>query len=150
MSLELILVFGLSGIPSSESLQIALDNARIPIQVEAETDLRRQSGFVPLVYDGRKTGFYLSRVEYKDFTDDYPDAKLENFDARAALLFGFGGNFMECAAALHSASALVVAFGAKAFDTESGTYLSETELNEYAKECYTEAKKASKANSSPP
>ena len=140
MSLDLILVFALSAPPSADKLQSALDRQNIPIRVSPSTDLQKQSGFMPVDYGEKEAGFHVTQLTYSEFTADFPAAKLSNDAARAVVSFGFGGHFLECAAAFRVASVLVSEFGAQAFDTEWGNYMSLADIEATAAACDEQSK----------
>lgn len=141
MSLELVLVFALATPPSAGSLQSALDRKGIPIHVSQYDDLQKHTGFLPLDYEAKKTGFYVTQLTYKELTSDYPEAKLPSDAASFVISLGWGGNFLECASVFQVASILVSEFGAQAFDTESANYVTLKDLKNGAAACYDESKK---------
>ena len=141
MSLELVLVFALATPPSAGSLQSALDRKGIPIRVSQSGDLQKHTGFFPLDYEARKTGFYVTQLTYKELTSDYPQAKIPSDAAGSAISLGWSGNFLECASVFQVASILVFEFGAQAFDTESASYVPLKEISNSAAACYEESKK---------
>ena len=141
MSLELILVFALTAPPSSDRLQSALDRKGIPIRFSQSEQLNKHTGFLPLKYEAKKSGFYLSQLTYEELTLDYPKAKLTSGVGTSVISFEFGGQFLECASVFQVASVLVSDFGAQAFDTESDHYLSLGDISRTAADCYEESKK---------
>jgi hypothetical protein len=141
MSLELILVFALAAPPSTDSLQAALDRRGIPIRFSQADDLQKHTGFLPLDYEAKRTGFYVTQLTYKELLSDYPQAKLAANAGKYVISLGFGGHFLECASVFQVASVLVSEFGANAFDTESGSYMSLGDIGITASSCYEESKK---------
>lgn len=143
MSLELVLVFALAAPPSADNLQTALDRKGIPIRLSPSSDLRRHTGFLPLDYEARHTGFYVTQLTYESLTSDYPQAKVPGDAARSVISLGFGGHFLECASVFQVASVLVSEFDAQAFDTESASYMSLGDIKNTAAACQEEARKQS-------
>lgn len=141
MSLELILVFALTAPPSTDSLQAALVRHSIPIQLSQVHELQIHKGFLPLDYEAKKTGFYVTQLTYNELLSDYPEAKLATDAGKAVISLEFGGHFLECASVFQIASVLVSEFGANAFDTESLSYLSLEGISSNASACYEESKK---------
>lgn len=140
MSLELVLVFALAAPPSAESLQSALDRKSVPIRLSQSGDLQKHTGFLPLTYETKPTGFYVAQLTYKELTSDYPQAKIPSGAAKSVISLGFGGHFLECASVFRVASVLVSEFGARAFGTESGNYMSLEDIDNTAAACHAESK----------
>ncbi len=140
MALELVLVFALGSPPSASALQSALDRQGIPVHVSSSSDLRKHTGFLPLEYETRKTGFYVNQLTYEGLIADYPQAKVPSRAAKAVLSLGWGADFLECASVFQVASVLVSEFGADAFDTESATYIALKGVKEGAAACYDRSK----------
>lgn len=141
MSLELILVFALTAPPSTDSLQAALVHHGIPIQLSQAHELQKHKGFLPLDYESKRTGFYVTQLTYNELLSDYPEAKLATDAGKSVISLEFGGHFLECASVFQVASVLVSEFGANAFDTESLSYMSLEDISSNASACYEESKK---------
>jgi hypothetical protein len=141
MSLELILVFALTAPPSTSSLQAALGRNGIPIRFSQADDLHKHTGFLPLNYETKKTGFYVTQLTYKELLSDYPEAKLTTGVDKSVISLGWGGDFLECASVFQVASVLVSEFGAQAFDAESSSYVPLSDISSAASDCYEESKK---------
>jgi hypothetical protein len=67
MSLELVLVFALAAPLSADRLQSALDRKGIPIRFPQSDDLQMHTGFLPLEYEEKKTGFYVTQLTQETF-----------------------------------------------------------------------------------
>ncbi len=141
MSLELVLVFALASPPSATALQAALDRQSIPVHISSGNDLHRHTGFLPLEYEARTTGFYVNHSTYEDLVSDYPQARIAGQAANAVVSLAWGADFLECASAFQVATVLVSEFGAKAFDTESARYISLKDVKAGAVDCYEMSKK---------
>ena len=141
MSLELVLVFALATPPSTESLQSALERKGVPIRLSQSGDLQTHTGFFPLNYGTKQTGFYVGQLTYKELTSDYPQAKVPRDAAKSVISLGFGGHFLECASVFRVASVLMSEFDAQAFDTEAANYMSLGDVDNTAAACYEESKK---------
>jgi hypothetical protein len=141
MSLELILVFALTAPPSTNSVQAALDRHGIPIRFSQTDDLQKHTGFLPLNYASKKTGFYVTHQTYEQLLSDYPEAKLSTGVGKSVISLGWGGNFLECASVFQVASVLVSEFGAQAFDAESDSYMPIGYINSAASDCYEKSRK---------
>ncbi|MCK9684405.1 hypothetical protein [Scleromatobacter humisilvae] len=141
MSLELVVVFALAMPPSAESLQSALDRKGVPIRLSQSGDLQKRAGFLPLMYEMKPTGFFVAQLTYKELTTDYPQARVPSGAAKSVISLGFGGHFLECASVFRVASVLVSEFGARAFGTESGNYISLEDIDNTAAACDAESKK---------
>ena len=141
MSLELVLVFALASPPSATALQSALDRQGIPVHVSPGNDLQKHTGFLPLEYEAKRTGFYVNHQAYQDLVSDYPQARIPGEAANAVISLGWGADFLECASVFQVATALVSEFGAKAFDTESASYISLKDVKAGAVACHEMSKK---------
>ena len=141
MSLELILVFALTAPPSTSNLQAALERHNIPIRFAQTNDLHKHTGFLPLNYETKKTGFYVTQLTYKELLSDYPEAKLTTGVARSVISLSWGADFLQCASVFQVASVLVSEFGAQAFDAEATSYMPLVDISSAASDCYEELKK---------
>ncbi|MEQ1802903.1 MAG: hypothetical protein ABL989_13325 [Gammaproteobacteria bacterium] len=135
MSMELLILFTLKAPPSAQEWQSAMTRNGVPIQITELLDLNEHEGFLPLTYDSKKSGFYLGHLDYDEIDTDYPEMALSDVEVSAVYSLGFGGNFMECASVFHSASTLISDFGARAFDTESLSFLDGKDLLANATKC---------------
>jgi hypothetical protein len=110
--------------------QRAIDANHLPLQLDKKIDLRKWSGFFPVVLKNKKTGFYFMSADIKDLGSDIPGINAQA--STAAYDFNFGGHFLEGASAYYMAAALVTSFNGRAFDPQSGKWLDSKELQAIA------------------
>jgi hypothetical protein len=110
--------------------QQAIDASHLPLQLDKKIELRKWSGFFPVVLKNKKTGFYFLNADIKELGKDIPGVIEQG--STAAYDFNFGGHFLEGASAYYMAAALVASFNGRAFDPQSGKWLDSKELQEIA------------------
>jgi hypothetical protein len=135
MSMDLY-VF-IEGYPSLNTVewQQALDAKALPVQLTEGVDLAGHSGFLPVVLDGRPTGFYFFREDATELASDIPEIEAAHLNKATVYNLNFGGHFLECASAYYSAAALVAKFNGRAFDPQDGKFLTFEELREAGNGC---------------
>jgi hypothetical protein len=112
--------------------QQAVDANHLPLKLDKDIDLRKWSGFFPVVLKSKKTGFYFLNANINELGKDIPGAKTR--PSTAAYDFNFGGRFLEGSSAYYLAAALVASFNGCAFDPQSGKWLDSKELQTIASE----------------
>ena len=120
---------------STVEWQQALDARALPVQLGRGVDLAGLSGFLPVVLDGRPTGFYFLREDATELASDIPEIKAAHLNKATAYNLSFGGHFLECARAYYSAAALVAKFNGRAFDPQDGKFLTFEELRAAGNGC---------------
>jgi hypothetical protein len=110
----------------------AIDASHFPLRLDKNIDLRKLSGFFPVVLKNNKTGFYFLNTDVKELANHIPEVKKQR--CTAAYDFSFGGHFLEGASAYYMAAALVASFDGRAFDPQSGMWLDSKQLQEIAGE----------------
>jgi hypothetical protein len=138
--MELFVIFALGKAPSMDAWQRELDARRTPIQFTEKVDISGHSGFLPASIDGHKSGLFFLIENYAELASNYPAVGRLGLQQPVVYSLGYGGDLYECAAAFYSASALVSAFGGKAFEPQGGMFMGEQELLAAAKECHELAK----------
>jgi hypothetical protein len=83
----------------------AIDASHFPLRLDKNIDLRKLSGFFPVVLKNNKTGFYFLNTDVKELANHIPEVKKQR--CTAAYDFSFGGHFLEGASAYYMAAALV-------------------------------------------
>src|SRR5258708_28266201 len=128
MSMDLY-VF-IEGHPSLNAVewQQALDARALPVQLTKGVDLAGHSGFLPVVLDGRPTGFYFLREDATELASDIPEIEAAHLNKATVYNLNFGRPFLECARAYYSASALVATVNGPAFYPQDGKFLTFEEL----------------------
>ena len=132
MSMDLYVFVDHSSTLTVVEWQQAIDAGHFPLRLDKSIDLRRWSGFFPVVLKNKKTGFYFLNADINEVENGIPGAKSRR--STAAYNFNFGGRFLEGASAYYMAAALVASFHGRAFDPQSGKWLDSKELEEIAGE----------------
>jgi hypothetical protein len=132
MSMDLYVFVDHSSTLTVVEWQQAIDASHFPLRLDKYIDLRKWSGFFPVVLKNKKTGFYFLNTDIKELGSNIPGAKGQR--STAAYDFSFGGYFLEGASAYYMAAALVVTFNGRAFDPQSGKWLDAKELQTIAGE----------------
>ena len=118
MSMDLYVFVDHSSTLTVFEWQQAIDASQFPLRLDKNIDLRKWSGFFPVVLKNKKTGFYFLNADIEQLANDIPEVKRQR--STAAYDFSFGGHFLEGASAYYMAAALVVSFNGRAFDPQSG------------------------------
>jgi hypothetical protein len=132
MSMDLYVFVDHSSTLTVVEWQQAIDAGHFPLRLDKNIDLRKWSGFFPVVLKDKKTGFYFLNTDIKELGNNIPGVKGQR--STAAYDFNFGGNFLEGASAYYMAAALVVSFNGRAFDPQSGKWLDAKQLQVMAVE----------------
>ncbi len=106
MSLELHIFIHDSQVPSRDAWQQAIEEAGFPTVLDPTLDLRRDTGFSPTTYKEQATGFEFSLDSAADILESYSHITEQVGDRDKCATFRWGGDLVECAAALSSAAAL--------------------------------------------
>jgi len=137
MSVDLLVILATSNAPSGEAWSRALLEEHAPVSFSAPLDVKHDSGFVPMLVDGRRSGFEFLVESYDEDADLHPVLKNVHLDNPTVYSFSFGGHFDESAAAFFSAAVLVSRFHGVAFDPQSGAFMSAKQLTDAGRLCLT-------------
>jgi hypothetical protein len=132
MSMDLYVFVDHSSTLTVAEWQQAIDASHFPLRLDKNIELRKWSGFFPVMLKSKKTGFYFLSADINELSKDIPGAKTR--PSTAAYDFNFGGRFLEGASAYYMAAALVASFNGRAFDPQSGKWLDSKELQKIAGE----------------
>lgn len=135
MSMDLYVFIEAHASLNAVEWQQALDARALPVQLTKGVDLAEFSGFLPVVLDGRPTGFYFFREDVTELASAIPEIMAAHLDKAIVYNLNFGGHFLECASAYYSAAALVAKFNGRAFDPQDGEFLNFEELRTAGNEC---------------
>ena len=136
MSMELFVILAAAQAPDAEAWNRALADAHVPIELSADADLSKSTGFLPVTLDGNKTGFRSFILEsFSEIAEHYAAIAKLKVGRPVVYSLGYGGDFTECAAVFYSASVLVERFGGLAFEPQGGLFMSKGDLLNAAKEC---------------
>jgi hypothetical protein len=134
--MELLVIFALGKAPTMDAWQRELDVRHTPLQFTEKVDIAEHGGFLPATIDGHKSGLFFLIGNYAELASNYPGIGQLGLQQPVVYSLGYGGDVYECAAAFYSASALVSAFGGKAFEPQGGVFMGEQELLAAARECH--------------
>lgn len=112
--------------------QQAIDDLRFSIKVSDEVPIERVSGYLPVIWKDKSTGFECDHWSIEDIRETYQDLEIPNYEY--ALAFRWGGDFNELVAAMQSAAAYAFATDGVVFDCQEGELYSAVRSVEIARE----------------
>ena len=106
MSIELHIFMHDSRVPTRDSWQQAIEELGFPTVLDKTLDVQQHSGFSPVVYAGRSTGFEFALEPAVDVLSSYSHIADRVGDREKCATFRWGGDLTEMAAVLSAAAAL--------------------------------------------
>jgi hypothetical protein len=106
MSLELHIFLQDSQVPSRDAWQQAIEKAGFPTVLEPTLDLRQDTGFRPTSYKYQATGYEFCLEPAAGILEAYPHIADQVGSRDMCATFRWGGDLLECAAAISSAAVL--------------------------------------------
>jgi hypothetical protein len=106
MSIELHIFLADSPALTVEAWQGAVEAAAFPVVLDGEIDLASHSGFLPVRYDGKQTGFEFYVDPASDILVAYPHVAAQVGPRTKCATFRWGGDLLEMCAALSAAASL--------------------------------------------
>ncbi|MFO0826574.1 MAG: hypothetical protein U0572_00350 [Phycisphaerales bacterium] len=106
MSLELHIFMPDSRVPSRDTWQQAIEQLGFPTILDASLDVRNDTGFSPTSFRGQSTGFEFYLEPAADILSSYSHIAPRVRGRDTCATFRWGGDMMECGAALSAAAAL--------------------------------------------
>lgn len=106
MSLELHIFMQDSRVPSRDAWQQAIEQLGFPAVLGVSLDIRSDTGFSPTSFRGQSTGFELCLEPAADILSSYSHITPRVGRRDKCATFRWGGDMMECGAALSAAAAL--------------------------------------------
>lgn len=138
MSMELFVILAAGSAPDLTAWNRALSEAHVPMSINV-AELPKHYGYLPVVLDGKKTGFSSFDIESpQELAEHYPIVAKLKVERPVVFALGYG-NASEGAAVFYSASVLVATFGGIAFEPQGGVLMSSEDLLDAAKECQSMA-----------
>lgn len=134
MSVDIFVFLALNRAPDFDAWQKAMRANRPEMHFVAPVDLAKHSGFLPLVVDGKTTGFFFFRNDAKELVSMVAAAGVSG---GVAYQLSFSGDAHECIAAMRSAEVLVKNFGGVAFEPQGGKVMTIKDLDDNAALCGT-------------
>jgi hypothetical protein len=100
-----------------------IDRLGFPCVLTADLNSRDNTGFVPVNYKGQTTGFELYHQPAPEILASYPHIEPVVGERDLCVTFCWGGDLLECAAALSSAAALAEITDGLWYDPQDGAFL---------------------------
>ena len=119
MSVEIHIFVADSQVPSRDAWQQAIEEAGFPVVLGASLDLRKDSGFSPVSYNGQASGFELYLDDAESYLESYPHIAEQVWTRDKCVSFRWGGDIAEANAAMSCGAALTRLTGGIYFDTET-------------------------------
>jgi hypothetical protein len=124
MSMELY-VISPRRLKNIEEWQHAVDELQFPIKFSQDVDFKKTSGFLPLLLNGKLSGFECDHWTIEDIKENliFHNLALDP-NSRHVLAFRWGGNFDELISATQASAAYAIATNGVVFDPQEGEILS--------------------------
>lgn len=120
MSMELHVFLSRRRLPDVGQWQAAVDSLGFDMKLDRDTKVGTDTGFLPAVFKGRKSGFEFDVTPASNVADAYPDIADRLAGLDAAGNFRWGGDLDEMLCVLAAAAALVSFSGGVWFDPQEG------------------------------
>jgi hypothetical protein len=104
-----------SGFPARAEWQDAIDNLRLPVELDPDLVLPTTTGFRPCKLEGVDSGFELHVSEPRELLATYSSVSEKAPGASIAITFRWGGDLAECACVMAAAAGLVHKWNAVAY-----------------------------------
>lgn len=133
MSMELY-VISPKRLKTIQEWQNAIDEFQFPIKFSEEVDFEKTSGFLPLLLNGKLSGFECDHWTIEDIKESLnfhhiaPDPS-----SKHVLAFRWGGNFDELICATQASTVYSIATDGLVFDPQEGEILSNEKSLELAR-----------------
>jgi hypothetical protein len=109
MAVELYIFVEDSRLPSRDAWQQTIQELGFPAVLDRSLDLRRDTGFTPTNFRDQATGFEFSLDSATEVLSSYPHIAKRVGGRDKCVTFRWGGDLLECGAALSAAAALAKA-----------------------------------------
>ena len=106
MSIELHIFMNDSQVPTRDRWQQAIDQLGFPTTLDPTLDLRNDTGFSPTKFRGQDTGFEFYLEPAADILSDFEHIAAQVGSRDQCATFRWGGDVLECGAAISAAAAL--------------------------------------------
>lgn len=103
--------------------QRAVDQLEFPIKFSPDVDFDKINGFLPLLLNGKPSGFECDHWALEDITESYGELRVGP-DWNHVLAFRWAGNFDELISAMQASAAYAIATGGVIFDPQESEILS--------------------------
>jgi hypothetical protein len=119
MSMEIHIFLEDSRVPNREAWQQAIEAAGFPAVLDATLDLRKDTGFIPVAYNGQASGFELYLDPAASCLESYPHLAEQVGGRDKCVSFRCGGDVVEAAAAISCGAVLTMLTDGIYFDPET-------------------------------
>jgi len=106
MAVELYIFLKDSRVPSRDAWQHAIEKLAFQVVLDPSLDVRNDNGFTPTSFRGQSTGFEFYLEPAADILSNYPHIAARVGSRDKCATFRWGGDMMECGAALSAAAVL--------------------------------------------
>jgi hypothetical protein len=114
--------------------QKAVNEFQFPIRLSEDVDFERTSGFLPVLLNGKLSGFECDHWTIDDIKESLSFHHIAlDPNLKHVLAFRWGGNFDELICATQASTAYALATGGLIFDPQEGEMLSNEKSLELAK-----------------
>lgn len=132
MSLEMY-VLSSRQLRSFDEWQKAANDLGLPIKITSTVNFREVRGFLPVVWQGRSTGFECDHWTIEDIQETYKEIHIDSV-FKHAMAFRWGADFDALVSALQAAAAYAVATDGLVLDCQDGKLLTAARAVEIARE----------------
>lgn len=133
MSMELY-VISPKRLETIQEWQNAVDQFHFPIKFSQDIDFRKTSGFLPLLLNGKPSGFECDHWTIEDIEESLSFHHIApEPNSKHVLAFRWGGNFDELISATQASAVYAIATSGAVFDPQEGEILSNERSLELAK-----------------
>jgi len=139
MSMELVVFISREQLPDPMAWQEAISRLGFDIELDTDVDVEKHSGFWPVRLAGQDAGFEYSLDSIDVILEDFPNLRGEIGRRDCAVQFMWGGEILECASVMGTATALVEIFDGLAFLPQDDELQSADDLRRDYDECLAEA-----------
>jgi hypothetical protein len=135
MSLELHIFLKREVTPDRLRWQESIDALGMPLTLNPDLDLSKDSGFSPSKLNGEDSGFEIYPTDAREVLSAYPHLSSIVGNCDYVISFRWGGDLKECASVLFAVAALVKDCGGIAYSPHDDTVCDFDQLVAEAKQC---------------
>ncbi|WKE64796.1 hypothetical protein PVT67_14150 [Gallaecimonas kandeliae] len=130
MSMELFVIMALKDMPNTDQMNALAVKESLPIIFNAHVDMKKHTGYLPAVLNGKKSGVETYVSDYGAVSADFPDFDSGKYESPVVVTFRWGGDFSEMTVAMAMAYLLSENFSATTFEPQGGTFLNTEDLQQ--------------------
>lgn len=141
MSMEMHVFIQSSKIPSTEQWQQVLKDSDFDLTLDGALSIKHTSGYSLAIYRGIRTGFEFHTSPTSELVDAYSNVANYIGGRDLSTNFTWGGDLIECAAAVTAAAALSKIADGILFDPQEGLFFNGDEAIAMARQTVEELNK---------